>query len=161
MTETGASSSLHRPPPPFVAKGFTIVEVMVVVAVIGILAAIAFPAYLSYVPRTQASEAINMLSATRHAVLEYRANAGKWPQSVDEVMQSTSGKYTASVSVYQGSNSDPNTFALMARMSALGTAPEIRGATVLLSTTGDGGSWTCASGGDSPINRDYLPSTCR
>jgi Tfp pilus assembly protein PilE len=134
---------------------------MLVVAVIGILAAISFPAYLSYVPRAEVSEAINMLSATRHAALEFHSNTGKWPQSIDEIMQSASGKYTASISVYNDPSSPPTTFALMAKMSVLGTAAEIRGATVLVRTVDDGASWECISGGDSPAKSDYLPSTCR
>jgi type IV pilus assembly protein PilA len=133
---------------------------MVVVAIIGILAAIAFSAYGSYVLRAQVAEAISMMSGTRHAVLEYRANAGKWPVSIDDVMRSTSGKYTSSISIYQAS-ADPGAFALMARISALGVSPELRGRTILLSTTDDGGSWTCASGGENPIDRAHLPGTCR
>ena len=88
------------------------------------------------------------------------SNRHKWPESIDDVMQSTSGKYTASISIYQPSGGATGTFALMARMSALGVTPELRGRTVLLSTTDDGGGWTCASGGDSPA-AEYLPGTCR
>jgi type IV pilus assembly protein PilA len=141
-------------------KGFTILEVMLVVAIIGILAAIAFPAYLSYIPRTQVSEAVNLLSASRHAVLEYRANAGKWPATIDEAMQGWSGKYTASISIFQDS-ADPGSFALMAKMSVLGTAPEIRGATILLKSADNGETWLCTSGGPSPLKTDYLPGSCR
>ena len=141
------------------APGFTILEVMLVVAVIGIMAAVAFPAYLAYPPRAQIAEAINMLSASRHAALEYRANGGKWPQAIDEIMGGGSGKYTASVSVYQDGNAA--SFVLMARMSAVGTAAEIRGATLVLTTTDDGATWSCAAGGPSPVRTEYLPGSCR
>lgn len=151
---------MHREQPVLV-RGFTLLEMMLVVAVIGILAAVAFPAYLSYAPRAQVAEAMNLLSASRHSALEFRANAGKWPASIDEIMSSNSGKYTGSISVYQNSPGDPPAFTLMAMMSVLGTAPEIRGATIFLRTSDDGQTWACMAGGPMPIKAEYLPGTCR
>jgi type IV pilus assembly protein PilA len=144
------------------ARGFTILELMTVVAVIGILAAIAFPTYLASVPRAQAAEGVGLLSGARTSFAEAYSNAKAWPASVADVMQVTSGKYTASIGVFgTPDNAEPGAISLMATMSVLGTAPEIRGATILLSTSNGGTTWVCASGGSRPIAAEYLPPSCR
>ncbi len=60
-------------------KGFTLIELMIVVAIIGILAAIAIPAYQDYTIRSQVTEGMNLASAVETGVAEYYANTGSWP----------------------------------------------------------------------------------
>jgi type IV pilus assembly protein PilA len=91
-----------------VQKGFTLIELMIVVAIIGILAAIAIPAYQDYTIRAQVTEGLNLGGAVKVAVAEFFANTGAWP--VDMLTATTglgftslpSGKYVSSVNVATG-----------------------------------------------------------
>lgn len=63
-------------------SGFTLVELMIVLAIVGILAAIAIPSYQSFVLRSEITEAFRLANTLRIDVAEYQANTGQWPQSV-------------------------------------------------------------------------------
>ncbi|WP_370233764.1 pilin [Alloalcanivorax venustensis] len=64
-----------------VQKGFTLIELMIVVAIIGILAAVALPAYQDYTTRAKVSECVGMISACKTAVTEYYSSQGEMPTS--------------------------------------------------------------------------------
>ncbi|MBL4833803.1 MAG: pilin [Pseudomonas sp.] len=142
-------------------KGFTLIELMIVVAIIGILAAIALPAYQDYTARSQMSEAITLASGARTAVTEFYTSNGTFPASNTSAGLSAnatdiSGNYVASVAVSTGG-------LITTTMKGTDVSEGIRSKTMLLSPTTNAGSveWTCKTGGSAAVDNKYLPSTCR
>jgi len=85
-------------------KGFTLIELMIVVAIIGILAAIAIPAYQDYTIRAQVTEGLNLAGDLKAAVAENIAATGAWPanNAAVGVTAVKSGKYVAAVNIVTG-----------------------------------------------------------
>ncbi|ENX2066232.1 pilin, partial [Neisseria gonorrhoeae] len=88
-------------------KGFTLIELMIVIAIVGILAAVALPAYQDYTARAQVSEAILLAEGQKSAVTEYYLNHGKWPENntsagVASTPTDIKGKYVQKVEVNNG-----------------------------------------------------------
>jgi len=141
-------------------KGFTLIELMIVVAIIGILAAVAIPAYQDYIARSQMSEAVSLLGSGKTPLAEYFADKGTWPAALSDVMGNTSGKYTASI-VTTGTATVAGTssaYTMAASMKTSGINSAITGKTVYLFTTDSGKTWNCTKG---DIADKYLPGACR
>ncbi|HEZ4289498.1 TPA: pilin, partial [Neisseria meningitidis] len=87
-------------------KGFTLIELMIVIAIVGILAAVALPAYQDYTARAQVSEAILLAEGQKSAVTEYYLNHGIWPANNSSAGVASAsdikGKYVQSVEVKNG-----------------------------------------------------------
>jgi type IV pilus assembly protein PilA len=90
-------------------KGFTLIELMIVVAIIGILAAIAIPAYQDYTIRAQVSEGLTLASDIKAGVAEYMAQTGSWPDNLAEAGVASVGgatdkaaRYVAEIEVDEG-----------------------------------------------------------
>jgi len=138
-------------------KGFTLIELMIVVAIIGILAAVAIPGYQDYIARSQVSEAISLTAGGKTPLSEYYAAKGIWPAAASDVMGTTSGKYVSSISITAGASATGN-LALTAVMKTSGVNSAISGGTLILTTADGGKSWSCTGGN---IAMKYRPASCR
>ena len=88
---------------PALQYGFTLIELMIVIAIIGILAAIAIPAYQNYTIRAQVTEGLTLADGWKTAIAEYYANIGSWPLQSSLTGTSVSvGKYETGVTVVSG-----------------------------------------------------------
>ncbi|HGG7859106.1 TPA: pilin [Neisseria meningitidis] len=155
-------------------KGFTLIELMIVIAIVGILAAVALPAYQDYTARAQVSEAILLAEGQKSAVTEYYLNHGIWPGDNSSAGVATSseikGKYVEKVEVAKG--------VITATMLSTGVNKEIQGKKLSLWAKRQAGSvkWFCgqpvqrnatasddvvAKTGTNKIDTKHLPSTCR
>ena len=137
-------------------KGFTLIELMIVVALIGILAMIAMPAYQQYLIRAQIAEGLNLVGPHKAAVGAYYQQVGTWPANNSdaalETAASYSARYVSSISVNTG---------VISIFYGNNANAEISGSAITITATPDSGSmtWVCASAG--VISNAYLPPACR
>ncbi|MDM1269006.1 pilin [Acinetobacter indicus] len=136
-------------------KGFTLIELMIVVAIIGILAAIAIPAYQDYTKRSHVTEGLNLAGGAKAAVAEFSSSQGTYPLDNGAAglaaANQIKGNAVDSVTVASG----VITIAYNAKVEA--------GKTLILSpTTSAGGvTWKCKADASAGVNQKYLPSNCR
>ncbi|HGM0107692.1 TPA: pilin, partial [Neisseria gonorrhoeae] len=129
-------------------KGFTLIELMIVIAIVGILAAVALPAYQDYTARAQVSEAILLAEGQKSAVTEYYLNNGKWPENNTSAGVASpgeiKGKYVKEVKVENG--------VVTAEMKSDGVNKEIKDKKLSLWAKRENGSvkWFCGQ----PVTRD-------
>lgn len=139
-----------------ISAGFTLIELMIVVAIIAILAAIAIPAYQDYLIRAQVTEGFSLASGAKSAVWDYVSNTGEFPpgnKSAGLADKSTiSGNYVSSVDVTNG--------AITVEFKGPKANQAIQNQLLVLSPSTTSGSiiWACTP---STLDEKYLPTSCR
>lgn len=138
-------------------QGFTLIELMIVVAIVAILAAIALPAYQDYIIRAQVSEAATLLDGTKTTTTEFFENKGYFPPNNQSAGMATAasinGNYVRSVATVSGVTS-----ATMSNSANKAVANDILILTAVTAANGGSVKYTCSS---TTIPNRYLPTTCR
>ena len=137
-------------------QGFTLIELMIVVAIVGILAAIALPAYQDYIARSQVSEGVATAGAVRTSITEHRMAQGVMP-AAGTYNTTAGGRYTESA------NHDGDGQITVLMRNAAPVASAVRGYSFTFTPTvtadGDITDWVCAVGAGTAVK--YLPSGCQ
>jgi type IV pilus assembly protein PilA len=139
-------------------QGFTLIELMIVVAIIGILAAIAIPAYQDYTIRAQVSEGLNLSAGAKTAIAEFTMDSGSFPldnaaAGISSNPADIRGKYVTSVTVANG---------IITVLYGIDAHLILAGQQLDLSPVTNIGSveWVCQAGAN-PIAPKHLPAACR
>ena len=147
-------------------KGFTLIELMIVIAIVAILVALAVPAYQDYTIRTKIGECVNNAAVPKLQVSEYRETVGDMPANSNEagILGSGDSQFCDGFVNYQYLNSNQAVFYIEVNEAAIdsvlpsdGVEPRMLGSV----NTSGGVDWACQRGSTSPAELKYLPSTCR
>lgn len=134
-------------------QGFTLIELMIVVAIIGILAAVAIPAYQDYTVRARVSDGLGLASSVKTSMSEYRLSEGRF-SATSALMGIPNTIQSAIVRDVSGANTNIT-------ITFSGTNTGITGgSTIIFSGSFQGGTvrWTCTGG---TLRNSYRPSNCR
>ena len=138
-----------------IQKGFTLIDLMIVVAIIGILAAVAIPAYQDYTKRAHVAEGLNLASAAKVAVTEYYSSQGAWPAD-----NTAAGLATATAIA---GNAVKSVTVLAGVITVVYNAKVENDKVIVLKPLDANGSitWTCNTLAGSTVDVKYRPSNCR
>ncbi|MGR8933844.1 MAG: pilin [Gammaproteobacteria bacterium] len=136
---------------------FTLIELMIAVAIIGILAAIAIPSYQQFVGRAQVGEALSLMASKKHPLVAWYTDEGGWPASLVSLEGGITGRYVSSIAGI----ANLETYTITATMKTYGVTKGVASRTLQLLTLDGGKTWRCQSGGATPVDHLFMPGSCR
>jgi prepilin-type N-terminal cleavage/methylation domain-containing protein len=156
------------------SKGFTLIELMIVIAIVSILVALAVPAYQDFTIRAKVSECIHISAVPKLQIAEFRQTVGRWPSNVEEAGLIT-GPFSIGVPAGGGTevsgfcrvfyyNNARGDFAVWANAGAIDSSLVGKRIIPIFSpfiNASGGSDWTCTRGFTDPELLKYLPASCR
>jgi type IV pilus assembly protein PilA len=146
------------------SKGFTLIELMIAIAIVAILVTLAVPAYKDYTIRSKIGECINGAAVAKVGISEYRQTWGAWPPNVNQAGLARAGISHYCTALNYDDVAANGEFTIDINEAAIDStlaANSINPVMTPTNTVSNIINWNCSKGNTSPDSLRYLPSTCR
>jgi len=146
------------------SRGFTLIELMIVVAIVAILVGVAMPAYQAYVVRSKVAECISHAAPIKLGISEWRETSGSWPPDANTARTAAPAGQSNYCVGFQHYKSNEGSFEINVNEAAVGVLPSQEINVQLMPVLNAQGSiidWLCLSRHTEAVNVKYLPSNCR